>query len=381
MVQEDSYLLTSQGLYTVLNQINGVENHVNLFLSFVYTIICIFWLFYAIINIYTQLRIKRRLEAIMQSELNYDYRNDIFIRKESIMRNVLFILLLFFELAYCLNIDLAGVVVVFLNYTDVNISIGSNCSVDSSSLIGMSYDSRVSSIFIKGLSLFDDYCFSMMIWIFGVSLLHLSFAAKNELRVKTIIHLNLFGIIIYLLIALFASIPYTSLFGPILHSVVDQISIFVALYIARKKFFPAMNSRVIDAYHLHNANVYLQQKRLFKQYKVLVFVFIFTFELMIFKNVFLYNIVVIFEAITVNSCWFHVTFHIPLFTVLASTQNIFQHLSPFILVISHLIDFIVYSNFLIVNVNFIYVVLKRHLVRKRKYRYQIFSAPLLSDYN
>ena len=112
-----------------------------------------------------------------------------------------------------------------------------------------------------------------------------------------------------------------------------------------------------------------------------MFVFLVTFELMIFKNIFVYNIFVIFEAITINSCWFNVTFHIPIFTVLASTQDILQHLSPFILVFCHLIDFIVYSNFIIVNINFIYVVLKRHLLRKRKYRYQILTAPLLSDYN
>ena len=86
----------------------------------------------------------------------------------------------------------------------------------------------MSSIFFKALSLFDDYSFSMMVWLFGASLLHLSFAARNELRVKTIIYFNLFEILLYLSIALFASIPYTSLFGLILHSVVDQISIFVA---------------------------------------------------------------------------------------------------------------------------------------------------------
>ena len=125
MVQEDSYILSSQGLYKILNQINGIENYVSLFLSFVYTLICIFWLFIAIIHIITELRIKRRLETIMQFEASYDYRNDIFMRKESIMRNVLFLMLLFLELAYCLNIDISGVVIVFLNYTEVNISIAS----------------------------------------------------------------------------------------------------------------------------------------------------------------------------------------------------------------------------------------------------------------
>ena len=156
----------------------------------------------------------------MQIEANHDYRNDIFIRKESILQNILFLMLLLFELGirlslgYCLNIDVAGVASIFLNSTKVNISIGSNSSLDSSSPICMSDDSRVSGIFFIALTLFDDYCFSMMIWIFGASLLHLSFAARNELKVKTIIYFNLFGIILYVLIALFAAIPYTSFLVP-----------------------------------------------------------------------------------------------------------------------------------------------------------------------
>ncbi|KAI6649425.1 hypothetical protein LOD99_11790 [Oopsacas minuta] len=102
----------------------------------------------------------------------------------------------------------------------------------------------------------------------------------------------------------------------------DQISFFIVVYIAKKRFFPAMNSRVIDAYHLHNTNVYLQQKRLFKQYKVLVFVFLFTFEVYILKEIFLFNLFVVLESISLNLCWFNVTFRLPMLTIPESIENL-----------------------------------------------------------
>ena len=76
-------------------------------------------------------------------------------------------------------------------------------------------------------------------------------------------------------------IPYTRLFGTIAQSVMDQISILIAIYIAKGKFFPAMNSRIIDAFHYNNVRVYLEQKRLLYRYKVLICFLTFTFEIFI----------------------------------------------------------------------------------------------------
>ena len=85
-------------------------------------------------------------------------------------------------------------------------------------------------------------------------------------------------------------------------SVMDQISILIAIYIAKRKFFPAMNSRIIDAFHYNNVRVYLEQKRLLYRYKVLICFLTFTFEIYILKNLILYNLFVIFESISVNPC-------------------------------------------------------------------------------
>ena len=84
----------------------------------------------------------------------------------------------------------------------------------------------------------------MMIWLFGVSLFHLSFAARNELRVKGILHYILLGLVINFILIVSVLIPYTSIFGTIAQSVMDQISILIAIYIAKRKFFPAYNKQL-----------------------------------------------------------------------------------------------------------------------------------------
>ena len=130
----------------------------------------------------------------------------------------------------------------------------------------------------------EGISFSMMIWLFGVSLFHLSFAARNELRAKSVLLYILLGLVINLILMAFTLIPYTKLFGTIAQSVMDQISISIAIYIAKRKFFPAMNSRIIDAFHYNNVRVYLEQKRLLYRYKVLICFLTFTLEIFIWES-------------------------------------------------------------------------------------------------
>ena len=131
-------------------------------------------------------------------------------------------------------------------------------------------------IMLNIISILGDLSFSMMIWLFGASLFHLTFAARNELRVKSVLLYILLGLVIKLILMVFVLIPYSHLFGTIAQSVMDQISILIAIYIAKRKLFPAMNSRIIDAFHYNNVRVYLEQERLL--YKVLICFLTFTFE-------------------------------------------------------------------------------------------------------
>ena len=153
------------------------------------------------------------------------------------------------------------------------------------------------------------------------------------------------------------------------------------LWYTKNNFFPAMNSRVIDAYHSSITNVvYLQIQKLYRAYRTLIYLFVIVFELYVLKNMIFYNLYVVLESISLNSCWFHVTYHLPILQLSEHTKYILSQLSEFMLDIVRLIDLTVYCSFIILNVNFICVIVKRFF-KKTQYRYQIFSAPLLSDYD
>ena len=385
MKNVDNLTTTNQGLYETLYDIEKTLFDTHQVIVFAYGVLCIFWFVYIIIDIFTQLRNKRRLvNNLLNVSYSY-YVSSLFVLNETILRNYLILIFLIFEIILCSSIISYGVSFLFHYPPNNNISIGYNCTLESESFIGSSYDYRIGGILTTILSFLSTYSFSMMIWLFGASLLHLSIAARNELKVKRVLKFILFGVIYNFIIAAFRFIPYTSLFGTIARSVMDQLSFFVVLYIAKNKFFPAMNSRIIDAFHLHNTNVYLKQKRLLKQYKTLIYLFLFTFELYILKDLIFYNLYILFFSISSDACWFHVTYHFPIFSSSDSTKDILSHISIYSYIINNLINFIVYLNFIIVYLNFIYVTLKRSLKRRfgyrMQYRYQIFSSPLLYGYN
>ena len=184
-----------------------------------------------------------------------------------------------------------------------------------------------------------------------------------------------------------AYIPYTSLFGTMVQSWTEQVCFFVVVYIAKKKFFPAMYSRVNEAYHTHNANVHQHQMQLLKQYKILVIVSLITFELYIFKNIIFFNQYVLFESICFNPCWFHVTYYFPVFTISSSTNTFLHLISDYFLIFGHFIDIIVYFNFITLSLTFMIVNLFRYLKdrfspnRKIRYRYHGYTrcvSPLLT---
>ncbi|KAI6649446.1 hypothetical protein LOD99_11811 [Oopsacas minuta] len=359
----------------ILKKTSYIEKLIGVGLILTYIILCLVWLPYIIARIFSRIRNKRRLITLMSLDSSCDYTYRLFVQKEDIFRYVIFLIFLCFELICCLSITIYGVIIELK--LSVNVSpVGPNCSVNSKTFSSFSYDIQ------KFLLLFDAFSFSMMIWLFGALLLHLSFAARNELKIQIVLRFILFGILINLTILIFSCIRYTSIFGVITQSLMDQISFFIVLYITKKRFFPAMNSRVIDAYHLHSTNVYLQQKRLFKQYKVIVFVFLFLSELVILKCVCLYDLYAIIETISLNPCWFQVTYHLPILMISESSKDTLTQISSYCLVFNYFIDLLIYCIFMTVNLNIMYVTAKRciksRFYDRERYRYHVCSDPLLS---
>ena len=388
MGTNSSNLSSTAVIFENVGFLNSVGNKLYIVVQavgFMYTLVCAFWLVYVIYKLIALIRNRKSLINLSYLNTEHDYKIRIFMHRESILRNSVFLVFLFFEIAYCLLINIYAIPSPFFNYQNVSIPIAPNCTLVTGTFLSYAYDNRFGIIILNMSSILGDLSFSMMIWLFGVSLFHLSIAARNELRVKAVLHYILLGLFINIILMAFALIPYTNLFGAIAQSVMDQISILIAIYIAKRKFFPAMNSRIIDAFHYNNVRVYLEQKRLLYRYKLLICFLTFTFEIYILKHLIIYNLYVILDSISLNPCWFHVTFHLPTFKLSQSTNNILNLIDYYLGIIVHLTDIVVYINFILVNLTLIYcttkIYFKRMFCKKKTncYRYQVLSAPLLSS--
>ena len=168
----------------------------------------------------------------------------------------------------------------------------------------------------------------------------------------------------------------------------DQlVSIINERVILKFQICVSYSVRIIDAFHYNNVRVYQEQKRLLYRYKVLICFLTFAYEIFILKNLTLYNLYVIFESISVNSCWFNVTYHFPVFSLLETTQHILYQISAYFQIMGNLTDIVVYLNFNLINLLPIYFITRKNFKRmpccrkKYRYRYQVYSAPLLSDTN
>lgn len=361
-----------------LNSINDNIYYIDQVFGVIYVLIIIFWLVIAITKISSQIRVRSKLLAAP-----YYYRDDyiqnyIYMLNERILRMILALIFLLFELIYYTTMNIYGFAYMRIEVKDRLIPVGVDCKLVSSTFLGNVYDSRGSTVFLHVVSLIGDFSFSMMIWLFGASLIHLSYTARNELRVKIVFHYILVGLLSNIIIAAAMFIPHTSIFGTILQNVIDQISLIVVIYIA-KKFLSAMSSRVIDAYHLHNFDTYRQQKRLLVHYKIILYLVLCTFELYILKDILFYNVYVIIESISLNSCWFNEMYDFPIFTLAQDVENTLNQISYCCLIIVHSIDSLVYFNFTSINLCYVISVgvLKIWSNYRTIYRYRVHSSPVL----
>ena len=369
-----------------LHTVNNDVYFMNQIFCFVYALLCIFWLVYVICDIISQVRNKRRLVTLIYLDSGHDYANRLFIQKETILRNSIFLVFLCFELSYCLVFNISGFLLFFNPLPAIPVSIDPNCVLTSNTFLANVYDNRFGVFLLRLFGiLIKNISFSMFIWMFAASLFHLSYAARNKLRVKVILRFILIGLTINLIMAVPLIIPSVSLFGIVAYSLINQFSFFFVLYIASRKFFPAMNSRIIDAFHLNNTKVYLEQRRLLKRYKTLIYFLLFTFELKIFKDVLLFSLYMILETISVNSCWFRVTFSFLVFTISDSLSHVLYGISWYLLISARVIELIFNFNMVVINSIFICIFFlqclkKMNFYNKKiyRYRYQGFSDPLLS---
>ena len=127
------------------NNIYSVDNdvyYINQIFGFVYTLLCIFWLVYVICDIVSQVRNRRRLVTLIYLDSSHDYANRLFMQKETILRNSIFLAFLCFELGYCLVINIYGFMRLFISLPAIPVSINSNCELISGTFLAEVYDHR-----------------------------------------------------------------------------------------------------------------------------------------------------------------------------------------------------------------------------------------------
>ena len=196
--------------YYFLNSVDNKVVDTSQILAFVYTSLYI-WLVYVICNLTSQIRNRRILVALTYLDSCHDYANRLFMQKETILRNSIFLVFLCFELVYCLVINIYEVLNLFYSLPNVPVSIDPDCRLTPGTLLALAYDNRFGMFLLRFLgSLIRDVSFSMLIWMFVASLLHLSYAARNEVRAKVILRFILIGLIVNLIIAVLLMIPSTS---------------------------------------------------------------------------------------------------------------------------------------------------------------------------
>ena len=181
-------------LHDYLESVDNKVLYTGQVLAFVYTSLCIFWLVYVICDLTSQIRNKRKVVALTYLDSCHDYANRLFMQKETIIRKSIFLVFLCFEMVYCLVINIYEFLNLFFPLPNVPISIDPDCKLTSGTFLALAYDNRFEMLLLRFLGKFiRDIYFSMLIWMFCASLLHLRYAARNEVRAKVILRFVLIG--------------------------------------------------------------------------------------------------------------------------------------------------------------------------------------------
>ena len=346
-----------------------------------YFLTCVFWWIYIIRKIY--LYFKRRVVIVRSSKYsaNQEGVEDELARVDDcIVRNVKYLICAVFALMFSLLVNIYGVYVIIttIYLPPISVPISRNCSLVPNSFLAEYYDFRISSLILNLLFCMKNFSFSMMLWLFTASLLHSSFAAGNKLRIYIISRFVLIAILINGFTAALAFIPYTILFGKILQNLIDSYCVYIAFYIAKKKFSLGMNGGFADKYPYCSD----EDDQALKQRKTIVFLIITSLGVYIHSNLFVFMPYAILNSISLNSCWFHVTHRIPMFELSGSVVNTLLTISNYMLLFYRVIEVFVFVCFTLINLVYICKIclhaFKKTFCQRQTYPLQELSRSLLS---
>ena len=353
-----------------------------------YFLSCIFCWIYKIREIYFHFKQRVLVIRLSRHSANQEgFKEKVAGHDDCIVRNVVHLLCVMFEIMFSLSLNLYGVyfITTTLYLPPTSIPISRNCSLIANSFLTEYYDFRVGSVILNLLSFMKSFSFSMMLWLFSASLYNWSYAARNMLRVKILTRFVLIATLTNLSTATLAFIPYTSLFGKITQSLLDSYCVYIAFYIARNKYTLAMNSRIAEAYHHCSEEGYLKRRNLLKLNRILVFLIIASLGIYVHNNLFVFIPYAILNSISLNSCWFYVTYHIPMFELSEPVVTVLLFISNYLWLFYRFIEVFVFVCFTFLNLVNIYQICllaprKISFLRKNYYLHEL-STSLLSNSN
>ena len=162
MGQNSSNLSSTSDIFENVGFIDSVANKSYIVVQavgFIYTLVCVFWLVYVIYTLIALIRNRKSLINLSYLNTEHDYKIRIFMHRESILRNSIFLVFLFFELAYSLTINIYGIPLAFFNFQNIPIPIGPNCTLETGTFLGLAYDNRFGIITLNMSSILEGKSF------------------------------------------------------------------------------------------------------------------------------------------------------------------------------------------------------------------------------
>lgn len=350
---ENNVFNTSTG-HILLEEVKDIVFYPVKMLGLFYTLSCVFFLLYIIRD--TNQRLKKR--KLISRTANEEHT--VYLLNEQLVRNVIILIFLFFETTFSISGILYGIYIFSLSII---------------THYGQFEEKSDYTLFIiTTLSNLISFSFSMMLWLFGVSILHLSYAAKNQLKVRNLIKFILIGFFANLVVLLGNYIFRCKVLIKFIQITLYHITIIVVIYITKEKFFPAMNSRIIDAYHLYLPITDRYLKRSLKRYKKLIPFILVTFELYVLKDVLLFLKYGISSLIHLYPHLFNLN-DVP--NELSPQEYTLYSVERYLLVLMPILDLIVLFNLTLLNFAYISsIILKvfKSLVSTKLFRFQIYSS-------
>ncbi|KAI6649435.1 hypothetical protein LOD99_11800 [Oopsacas minuta] len=352
------------------------NNFENQFISYLYyssqllcglhTLLLIYWLFHVLYNLITFYHRKSRIDSIDEQK--------IFTYREYLIRYFLFVAFLICEFGYFFDYNVYGIFKMVWNYNEsMPIEINDNCSLDGSTYLAHVYSTNIGQIFLVFLRTQSTTLLMMMVWFYAVSLLHLTHVCQGRLQPNILKRWVLVGLLIGIIVFTLRILPWTSLIGVFIQSAIGQMNILLAWYMSRK-FKIAMGSRVNEAYHTRNKHMSDEQEKLYRDYNIVIPIIFIALQLYYLSSSVFFNLYLVLETLTFNSCWFHATFGISLeFKPDVQISRLIGDINFGIILTARLINIVAYCLLLVLN---IWVVKKSitNSAKKVKYRYRMFSS-------